>query len=313
MTNASSLEAGGRKPRLFDINYHRRQTLLSFALLIPAAAAVLILIVYPLYQVVEISFRDGRLMNFARIGELPLGLGNYARVLADPLFWRATLNSTIYVGGSVALAFLVGLGTALLLNKDLPGNRLLRTIVLVPWAVPGVIVAIMFLWILDSSFGVFNSILRSTGLLSGEMPWFVDSRTAMIAVIVPTVWKTYPLITLTLLAALQSIPRELYEAADVDGAKKIQQFGYITWPGIQGASFLVVMISALGVFRDVDIVFATTGGGPANATETLALYVYKEAFHYFRMGTATAVGTLMICAAFLIAATLATLSRNSKF
>jgi len=313
MTNTSSLDSAGSRPRQFGINYHRRQTLLSFALLLPAAAAVLLLIVYPLYQVVDISFRDGRVMNFAKIGELPLGLGNYARVLADPLFWRATLNSTLYVGGSVGGAFLVGLGTALLLNKELPGNRFLRTIILVPWAVPGVIVAIMFLWILDGSFGVFNSILRSTGLLQGEMPWFVDSRSAMIAVIIPTIWKTYPLITLTILASLQSIPRELYEAANVDGANKVQQFGYITWPGIQGASFLVVMISALGVFRDVDIVFATTGGGPANATETLALYVYKEAFHYFRMGTATAVGTLMICAAFLIAATLATLSRNSKF
>lgn len=313
MTNASSLDAAAGKSRLFDINYHRRQTLLSFALLLPAAAAVLLLIVYPLYQVVEISFRDGRLMNFARIGELPLGLGNYVRVLADPLFWRATLNSTLYVGGSVGGAFLVGLATALLLNRELPGTRILRTIILVPWAVPGVIVAIMFLWILDGSFGVFNSMLRATGLLQGEMPWFVDARTALVAVIIPTIWKTYPLITLTLLAALQSIPKELYEASNVDGATKLQQFGCITWPGIQGASFLVVMISALGVFRDVDIVFATTGGGPANATETLALYVYKEAFHYFRMGTATAVGTLMICAAFLIAATLAALSRNSKF
>ena len=313
MTNASSIGTTRRKPRLFDINYHRRQTLLSFALLIPAAAAVLLLIVYPLYQVIEISFRDGRLMNFARMGELPLGVGNYARVLADPMFWRATLNSTLYVGGSVGGAFLIGLATALLLNRQLPGNRILRTLVLVPWAVPGVIVAIMFLWILDGSFGVFNAMLRSAGLLSGEMPWFVDSRTAIVAVIIPTIWKTYPLITLTLLAALQSIPRELYEAANVDGATKVQQFGYITWPGIQGASFLVIMISALGVFRDVDIVFATTHGGPAGATETLALYVYKEAFHYFRMGTATAVGTLMICAAFLIAATLAALSRNSKF
>jgi multiple sugar transport system permease protein len=313
MTNTSSLDSSALKPRLFDINYHRRQTLLSFALLLPAAAAVLILIVYPLYQVLDISFRDGKVMNFAKIGELPLGFGNYARVLTDPLFWRSTLNSALYVGGSVGGAFLVGLGTALLLNKQLPGNRILRTIVLIPWAVPGVIVAIMFLWVLDGSFGVFNAMLRSIGLLQGEMPWFVDSRTSLLAVILPTIWKTYPLITLTLLAALQSIPKELYEAANVDGATNPQQFGYITWPGIQTASFLVIMISALGVFRDVDIIFATTGGGPAHATETLALYVYKEAFHYFRMGTATAVGTLMIAAAFLIAVTMAALARRSKF
>jgi multiple sugar transport system permease protein len=274
---------------------------------------VLLLIVYPLCQVVDVSFRDGRLMNFAKIGELPYGLSNYARVFADPLFWRATLTSALYVGGSVGGAFLVGLSTALLLNKNLPGNRLLRTIILIPWAVPGVIVAIVFLWILDGSFGVFNAMLRSLGLLRGEMPWFVDARTALSAVIVPTIWKTYPLITLSLLAALRSIPRELYEAANVDGATSLQQFGYITWPGIRGVSLLVVMISALGVFRDVDIAFATTGGGPAGATETLSLYVYKEAFHFFRMGTATAVGALMICMASVIAAVLAILAKNSKF
>jgi multiple sugar transport system permease protein len=313
MTNTSSLEATTRQPRQLVLNYHRRQTLSSLALLLPAAAAVLLLIVYPLYQVVDVSFRQGRLMNFAKIGELPMGLANYARVLADPLFWRATLNSTLYVSASVGGAFLVGLATALLLNKELPGNRILRTIVLVPWAVPGVIVAIVFLWILDGSFGVFNGMLRSLGLLRGEMPWFVNAGTAMGAVVIPTIWKTYPLITLSILAALRSIPKELYEAANVDGATGLQQFGYVTWPGIQGVSFLVIMISALAVFRDVDIIFATTGGGPAGATETLALYVYKEAFHYFRMGTATAVGALMICMASLIAVTLTMLSRRSKF
>jgi multiple sugar transport system permease protein len=313
MTSTTSIDSGAGKPSLLDFNYHRRQTLLSFALLLPAAAAVLILIVYPLYKVFDISLRDGKVMNFAKIAELPLGLGNYARVLSDPLFWRSTLNSAIYVGGSVGGAFLVGLATALLLNKQLPGNRILRTIILIPWAVPGVIVGIMFLWVLDGSFGVFNAMLRSLGLLSGEMPWFVDGRTSMLAVIITTVWKSYPLITLTILAALQSVPRELYEAANVDGANSAQQFGFITWPGIQGASFLVIMISALGVFRDVDIIFSTTGGGPAHATETLALYVYKEAFHYFRMGAATAVGTLMIGVAFLIAVAMAALSRNSKF
>jgi multiple sugar transport system permease protein len=301
------------KGTLLSPDFHQRQTWLSFALLIPAALAVLVLIVYPLYQVLELSFREGRMMNFARIGELPLGLDNYARVLSDRAFWRSTWISTLYVGGSVFFAFLIGLGTALLLNQKLPGTRFLRTFVLLPWAVPGVIVSIMFLWVMDGSFGVFNAMLRNLGLLSGDMAWFVDSRTALIAVMLPTIWKTYPLITLTLLAALQSIPRELYEAAEVDGATTPQKFAFITWPGIQGAGFLVVMISALGVFRDVDIIFATTNGGPAGATETLALYVYKEAFHYFRMGTATAVGTLMIAVAAILTVVFTRLATRSRF
>ncbi len=296
-----------------DLGFERRRTLLSLALLMPAAATVLVLIVYPLYQVFEISLREGKVMNFARIGTLPLGFGNYARVLSDPQFWHSTTTSAIYVAGSVGAALLIGLATALLLNRRLPGTRIFRTLILIPWAVPGVIVSIMFLWILDGSFGVFNAMLRDLGLLSGDHAWFVDSRTALVAVIVPTIWKTYPLITLTILAALQSIPTELYDAAEVDGAKAVQKFIHVTWPGIQGATALVVMVSCLGVFRDVDVIFATTGGGPAHATETLALYVYKEAFQYFRMGAATAVGTMMIAFALLLSILLGAVARRSKY
>ncbi|GAB5374193.1 MAG: sugar ABC transporter permease [Acuticoccus sp.] len=299
--------------RPLDPTMRQRQLVLSYSLLLPAALAVVAVIVYPLYQVVDLSLREGQIMNFAKIGELPLGFANYARALSDPNFWNAAFVSAVYVGGTVGFGYLVALGTALLLNEDLPGNRLLRTLVLVPWAVPGIIVGIMFLWILDSSYGVFNAMLRDIGLLENDFPWFVDRNTALGAVIVPAVWKTYPLITLTILAALQSIPDELYEAANVDGATRIQKFRYITWAGIRGPSMLVMMIAALGTFRDVDILFGTTGGGPARATETLALYVYKEAFHYFQMGTAAAVGTIMVLIAMAVGVVLITLASRSRF
>jgi multiple sugar transport system permease protein len=313
MSPLSSEHDGPAPDRWGSFDFHRRQTAFSYALLLPAVVAVLALIVYPLVRVVEISFREGRVMNFARIGQQPLGLGNYERVLTDPGFWHAAYVSLVYVGGSIAVAFLIGLATALLLNKNLWGGRVLRTLVLIPWAVPGVIVAIVFLWVMDGSFGVFNAMLRDLGLLEGNFAWFVDARTALVAVMVPNVWKSYPLITLTLLAALQSIPRELYEAADVDGARPGQRFRFITWPGIRGPAALVVMISALGSFRDVDIIFATTGGGPADATQTLSLYVYKEAFSYFRMGTATAVGVLMIGIALVVAVVLGLTARRSTY
>jgi len=299
--------------RSFRWDFERRQLCLSFVLLLPAVVTVLVLIVYPLYQILEISFREGKVMNFARIGSLPLGWDNYARVLSDMRFWQSTGTSALYVGGSVGAALLIGLGTALLLNQRLPGNRFFRTVLLLPWAVPGVIVSIMFLWIMDGSFGVFNAMLRELGLITTDQAWFVDGRTALLAVMLPTIWKTYPLITLTILAALQSIPKELYEAAEVDGVNRLQRFVFITWPGIQGATALVVMVSCLGVFRDVDVIFATTGGGPANATQTLSIYVYKEAFQYFRMGTAAAVGTLMILVSLLVTILLALLARRSKY
>jgi multiple sugar transport system permease protein len=296
---------------------HRRPALrlklYAYGLLLPATLAVLFLVVYPLARVFELSLREGRMMNFARISDLPLGLGNYQRVLGDAGFWNSVSVSAIYVGGSVAVAFAIGLGTALLLNRHLPGRRWLRTFILLPWAVPGVIASIVFLWMLDSSFGVVNAMLRDVGLLQGDHAWFVDERTALISVMLPTIWKAYPLITLTLLAAMQSIPDEFYEAAWIDGARSWQAFLHITWPGIQGAAILAIMISVVWVFREIDIIYAATRGGPARATETLAVYVYNEAFQYFRMGVASAVGTIMIGLALLVSLFAVALARRDRF
>lgn len=290
-----------------------RELVYAYGLLVPAIASVMFLVVYPLIRIVELSFRQGRSMNFARISELPLGFGNYLTVFSDPGFWNSIRVSAVYVTGSVVFAFLIGLATALLLNVSFPGRRYLRTLILLPWAVPGVVVSIVFLWMFDGSYGVVNSVLRNLGIINYDIAWFVDSSTAMWAVIIPTVWKAYPLITLTILAALQSIPNELYEASDIDGASKLQQFAFITWPGIRATAILSAMISALWIFRDIDIIFATTHGGPARATETLALYTYNEAFQYFRMGVGSAVGTLMVAVALLGSILSITLVQRDKF
>ena len=276
-----------------------REKLFAAALLAPAAVAVLALVIYPLLRVLEISTRLGRTMNFARISSLPAGVGNYVRVLDDPAFWHAVGVTLVYVAGSVAFAFAIGLATALVLDLQFPARRLFRTLLLLPWAVPGVVASVVFLWMFDGTFGVVNALLRGIGLYRGDIAWFADGRTALLAVIVPTVWKAYPLITLTLLAAMQTIPGELYEASAVDGAGMGARFANITWPGISAAAILSMLASALWIFRDIDIVFAATGGGPARATETLALYVYNEAFGFFRIGTAAAVGVLMVAAALL--------------
>jgi len=276
-----------------------RERLLAYAMVLPALAAVVFLMLYPLVKVVDLSLRIGRSMNFARISLLPLGTGNYARVLDDPAFQQATVTTAIYVAASVAAASVIGLLTALLLDLRFPARRVFRTLLLVPWAVPGVVSSIVFRWMFDSSYGVVNAVLRRVGLLHADLPWLVDSRTALAAVIVPTVWKAYPLITLTLLAAMQTIPAELYEAAGVDGAGRLRRFRHITWPGIAAAAALAALVSALWIFRDIDIVFTATGGGPAGATETLALYVYAEAFQFFRIGTASAAGVMLVAAALL--------------
>ena len=271
----------------------------ALALIAPALIVVAALVVYPLARVVDISTRVGRSMNVARLGLLPRGISNYASILSDPAFWNAVQVTAIYIAVSVAVAFAIGLATALVLDIAFPARRLFRTLLLLPWAVPGVVASVVFRWMFDGSFGVVNALLRETGLSSADIPWFADGRTALAAVIVPTVWKAYPLITLTLLAALQTVPAELYEASGVDGASHWGRFRHVTWPGISAAAILAVLVSGLWIFRDIDIVFAATGGGPARATETLAVFVYNEAFQYFRLGTACAVGVMMVTTALL--------------
>jgi multiple sugar transport system permease protein len=275
----------------------RRERVLAYGMLVPAFAAVAALVAWPIYVIAQISLRPGRSLDFSRVLNQPLGMGNFERIFGDTVTLHALLNSVIYTGGTIAPAFLFGLLAALLFNREFPARRWLRSLMLMPWAVPGVIVSINFLWLLDASYGVVNYLLRCLGLLSTDLAWYVNTDTAMIAVIVPTVWKSFPFFAITILAALQSIPDSHYEAAKVDGAGPWQTFRYVTWPGIRGPAYLALVLNALWTFREFDIIYAATGGGPARATETLGILVYLEAFSHFRMGTAAALGVVMVAIA----------------
>jgi len=288
-----------------------RSRWVGYALLSPALVAVGFLVGYPLYLVVATSFRLGKTLDVLRLSALPAGLGNYATILASEATWHSVWVTLVYLVGTIGPAFAIGLSSALLLNRAFPGRRWLRSFILLPWAVPGVIVSIVFLWLLDGSFGVINSLLRQAGWLSTDLAWFANDDTALGAVIVATVWKAYPFFTLTLLAALQTIPATLYEAGRVDGATAWQRFRYITWPGIRAAAALGAILNTLWALREFDIIFITTGGGPDRATETLAVRIYQEAFTFFRMGTASALGVLtMVLAALLALASMRTLRRE---
>jgi len=290
----------------------RRERLFAYALLAPAIVAVAGLIAWPMYLIVSISFREGKSLNFLALGQRPLGLGNYRIVLADPATWHSVGVSLVYTFGTLVPAFAIGLGTALLLNRSFPLRRWLRSVMLLPWAVPGVMVSIVFLWMFDASFGVVNALLRATGLVTTDIAWYATESTALFAVIVPTIWKAYPFFTLTLLAAMQSIPGHLYEAAEVDGASAWQRFASVTWPGIQGPAVLALVLNGLWTFREFDIIYAATGGGPAKATETLGVRAYNEAFGYFYMGRAAVVGVLMLLMA-LVAVLLARRALRKEF
>jgi len=275
----------------------RRERVFAYSLLMPAVLAVFALIAYPMYLVFSISFREGKSLNFLALDRRPLGFANYDYVLNDSATWHSVYVSLVYTFGTIIPAFAIGLLTALLLNRVFPFRRWLRSLILLPWAVPGVMVSIIFVWLFDAQFGVVNYLLRSAGLITSDIAWYTTESTALFAVIVPTLWKSYPFFTLTLLAAMQSIPGHLYEAARVDGATMWQRFRHITWPGIRSPATLALVLNGLWVFREFDIIFAATGGGPAKATETLGIRAYNEAFGYFYMGRASVIGVLMLAIA----------------
>jgi len=301
---AIGADAAPRAP----VRERRRPTLkaaeqrLAWLLLAPALLAIALLIGWPLYVIVQMSARPGKALAISQLMAQPFGTANFERVLHQPALWQAFGHSAVYTLGSLIPAFIAGLLFALLFHRSFPARRWLRSMLLLPWAVPGVVVSVTFLWMLDASYGVVNAVLRDLGLLATDIAWFVDARTAMAAVLVPTIWKSFPFFTITILAALQSIPETLYEAARVDGATPLQQFRHVTWPGIAGPALLAALLNALWTFREFDIIYASTRGGPAGATETLGILVYREAFESFRFGTAAAIGVLMLATATLFVA-----------
>ncbi len=282
----------GRPGQLLRLSQRRRDHLFPWLLLLPAFAITTAFLAVPLFLLVNISLREVALSTIGKILAAPFTLSNYGDVTGDPATWRSVWVSLQYVLLGTGGAFLLGLGTAILLNERLPGRRLFRTLMLVPWAIPGVTATVGFLWMLTPTFGVVNYILRSLGLISTDVNWFGDPATALLAVSVPTIWKAYPFFTVMLLAGLQSISGDLYEAAAVDGAGRPARFRWITWPGLRSYAVLALLFNAMYMFREFDFIFASTRGGPGGATETIAIRIYNEAFESFDLGTAAALGTV---------------------
>lgn len=273
--------------------------LFALALLLPAMLCVVGLVGWPMVHIISLSFVEGRGLDMLLAGRR-FGFGNYAAILSDPETWQSFVTTVLYIAGTIGPAFGIGLALALLLNRSFPCRRAMRCLALLPWAAPPVLVSIVFLWMFDPSYGVVNYGLRAAGITSGDIAWFTDERTALAAVIVPSIWKSFPFFALTILGALQTIPADLYEAADVDGAGRWTRFANVTWPGIRGPAILALVLNALWALREFDIIFATTGGGPARATETLGIRAYVEAFSYFEIGRASALGVLALALAALL-------------
>jgi len=277
-----------------------RQEIQAYAYLWPALLMLGALMLYPLAQVVRMSFYEVSLQR-----EIWVGLGNYAQLLSTALFWQTLWQTLLFTAGSVALHLAIGLALALLLHTriNVRFRDFMRGLLIIPWLFAPTVAGMIWVLML-APFGVANGFLASIGLLSPEatINWLGSPETSLLSVTAMNVWRAFPFFMVMLLAGLQAIPEELYEAADIDGATGLGKFWYITLPGLRGVIATIVLLDSIWTFRAFDPVYVMTGGGPMNSSEVLATAIYFDAFQKLKFGYASAEAVVMFLILFVVSA-----------
>ena len=251
-----------------------KKTIWPYLLVAPALLIVILVIFIPAANAVLMSFQSYDLRRSQEIQFI--GLQNYADVLSDVLFWKALFRTGLLVVVGVGLQFVFGFLLALLLNRKFRGRGIARSISLIPWVTPGVLIALIWRWILDGNYGVLNDLLLRLGLIQEKIPFLARIDTAFPSVVLTIVWQGIPFFCLMLLAGLQGVPSELYEAAEIDGANAVQTFFRITVPSVKNTIFVTTMLRIIWVANSVDIIYNMTAGGPAYSTQTLSVYIFDK-------------------------------------
>ena len=261
-----------------------------YVLTAPAFLLAAFIILWPLFQIGEISLNDvnrfGQLRGFS-------GLDNFTAVLSDPQFLAACWRTVIWTVGIVAGTILISIPVALILNQDFYGRGIARVIIMLPWAVSLTMTAIVWRWALSGESGMLNSALRGLGLIDENIQWLAQSGTAFPVQIAIGILVSIPFTTTIFLGGLSSIPDDLYEAAQLEGANGWQTFVEITLPLLRPFINIAVVMNTISVFNSFPIIWATTQGGPANSTDILVTYLYKLGFNFGKLGEASALSLLM--------------------
>ncbi|MGC1043181.1 carbohydrate ABC transporter permease [Pantoea agglomerans] len=274
------------------LSLRQREQRQAWVLLAPMLLVMLLLTAWPLLRTIWLSFTDAALIGS---GETPawIGLENYLYALSDPDF-RASIWRTLYFTlVSVTVEGIIGVLVALLLNQKFIGRNVLRVLVILPWALPTIVNAMMWRLNFNPDYGSINALLSQLGIIDGYRSWLGSPETALNAVMFADIWKNYPLVTLLVLAALQSIPEDLFEAARLDGASAWRRFRAITFPAIVAPLGVALVLRTIDAFKIFDIIYVMTRGGPVDSTKTLSFFVYQESFSYLRAGSGAAYAILM--------------------
>lgn len=272
----------------------QREQTTGWLLVLPALLVLGLVFAYPIARAFWLSFFAENLGT--QLEPVFNGLGNYSRMVGDGRFWQSIGNTSIFTLASVAIEMVLGMGIALVLNQSFRGRGLVRTVAIIPWALPTAVMGLAWAWIFNGEYGVVNDLLERLGLIESGISWLGQPSLAMLALVFADVWKTTPFISIILLAGLQSISSDLYEAHAIDGATPWQSFWQITFPLILPQLLIALLFRFAQAFGIFDLVQVMTGGGPAGATETVSIYIYSTVMRYldFGYGAALVVVTFLL-------------------
>ncbi len=281
-------------------NILNNKKILPYILIFPVVATLLFTIFYPLLDGIRISFFDIKIPIIGKESNF-IGFENYKEMFGRPEFWGSFKTTIIYTFLFVVGSAIFGILTALLLNLEFRGRAIARAAIIIPWAMPYIVAVLVWRWILDYNFGVLNFILKDIlHLINEPIAWASDPRIVLFTVIMIAIWKEFPIATVMYLAALQTVPKDLYEAAEVDGASNFKKFIHITLPMLKSVNYTVLLLLTIWGFKRVTVIYVLTKGGPARATETLVIQSYLEAFSFFHTSYGAAIGTFMLVVSLII-------------
>jgi multiple sugar transport system permease protein len=279
----------------------------GLALIAPAVLLFLVLIACPLLAALALRFF--KIYTPTLSGPF-VGFDNYVVLLGSGEFWKALRVSFIYAGSTLALQMVVGIAVALMLHQGLFMRSLARSLVLFPYLLSTVVAVLVWQWLFNDLYGMLNHLLLRAGLIAAPVDWLGSMPNAMLSVILVSTWKFFPFVVIAVLARLQSIPTSLYEAAMIDGAGPWARFWDVTLPQLRGVLMVVILLRAIWDFKEFDLIFLLTGGGPVTSTQTLPILVYREAFPLSQMGMAATIALCML--AIMVVAMIAYMRRYGR-
>jgi multiple sugar transport system permease protein len=291
------------------MSIYRRRTLFCYLMIAPALFLVLVLGIYPMLDSLRLAVLQYDLMRIPTEGTPFVGLQNFQTIFQDPRFLQTLRNTIVFVVIAVGSVVFLGLLIAQVLNLEFPGRGTLRSVVLIPWVIPPVVASAIWMWVYQPDRSPINQVLRELGLISMNIRFLTDSANTwgwinipMLAVSSVRIWNGLPFVTVMILAGLQSISSDIYEAAEIDGANTLDKFRYVTIPMLRPVLAILITLLTIGGIGHFEMNYIMTGGGPNNLTNVLAVMAYQQAFTLFRFDLASAISSVILIITAIIAA-----------